>query len=268
MSVKRRRGIGMRKWLVAALKDVAKRQSAELTKPVSHTSIANEILRGKLPPISAYEKYKENGDCAKQGVSMQEELWLAVKEYSKERAKGEGDAKISCKIIVGKIPPVPEHCIEAGKRLARQREKERAGTVPAQKKSAAPKEPESPFAEWPLASPKSKKKPKKKAKKKKREKAFSKKALEKAENDIAKRVEEGSPELDGASGLPPGMSSREFLDVVQESQEEGILEARAEKKLGEDGRELSKGEPIGEQDSSKDREIKPDDDFYSGVFNM
>ena len=259
MSVKRRRGIGIRKWLIVALKDVAKSRSEHLGKPVSHTSVANKILRGKLPPISAYGKYKENGDCTKQGVSMPEELWLAIKEYSKEREKGEGDTKITCKIIVGKIRPIPEHCIEAGKRIARHREDDRA--KPPVKKTP---EPESPFAPW---SPDPK--PKEKAKKKAKKKAFSKGAIQKAEQEVAQRVEDGAPELDGSTGLPPGTSSREFLDTVQsDSQEEKILDDRTDRKLDEDGRVLSKGEPMGEHRGAKEREINPDAAHYGGVFKM
>ena len=127
MSVKRRRGIGFRKWLVVALKDYAKR--VKIVSPskgiVSHTTVTNRILRGKIPPIPSYEKYKDD-DRTKQGISMPEELWLALKAYGKQRGKDESDTQVACKIIVGKIPPIPKHCIEEGERLARQREADRA----------------------------------------------------------------------------------------------------------------------------------------------
>lgn len=117
MSTKRRRGIGIRRWLVSALKDYAKSNGVS-----SHTTAANKILRGKLAPISEYAKYKDGGDKTKRGVSMPEELWLAIKDYGKQRGNGESDAKVMCKILVGKIGPIPQKSIEEGKRLARERE--------------------------------------------------------------------------------------------------------------------------------------------------
>lgn len=266
MSVKRRRGIGIRKWLVAALKDYAKREGIS-----SHTSAANEILRGKIPPILSYERYREDGDCTKQGVSMPEELWLAIKEYAKERGEGENYTMIACKIIVGKIMPIPPHCIMEGERLARKREADRPEQSREKKKiekkaKLVEKKPKP--AEG--AKPAKKGSAKKRVKAKKEEKGiFSKEALEKAEKEIAKRDKGSAPDLPCATGLPPGMSSREFLDAVQdESQEEKILETRAERKIGEDGRVLSSGEPIDEREDSRDRKIKPDAAFYGGVFKM
>lgn len=131
MSTKRRRGIGIRRWLVSALKDYAKSNDIS-----SHTTAANKILRGKLAPLSEYAKYKDGGDETKQGVSMPEELWLAIKDYGKQRGNGESDAKVMCKILVGKIGPIPPKSIEEGKRLAREREAGRDPIESSKKKEA------------------------------------------------------------------------------------------------------------------------------------
>lgn len=120
VSTKRRRGIGLRRWLVSAMKHYAKREGVS-----AHTTIVNRILRGEMHPLPDYERYKEGGDETKQDVSMPEELWLAVKDYSHRRGKGESSGKIATRILVGLLEPIPLISIEEGKRQARVREAER-----------------------------------------------------------------------------------------------------------------------------------------------
>jgi len=195
MSLKRRRGIGMRTWLVAALKDCAKAEGIK-----SHTAVANKILQGKIGPIRSYEQYKEKFEHTKQGVSMPEELWLALKAYSKGRGKGESDTQVACKIIVGKIPSIPEECIQQGKREAREREADRA------------------------------------------------------------TLEPDPPKVEDAAVTATA--------EVDSKEEQKIVEKCSEEKKDENGRALSRGEPVDEEAGSSERKINPDDDFYGGVFNM
>lgn len=119
MGSKRRRGIGIRKWLVTALQEYAKKEGI-----ASHTAAFSLILRGQLAPLPEYEKYK-NGDNANQDVSMQEELLLALKDYCHQREKNESTTKVASKVLVGMIVPIPPQSIEEGMRLARIREAER-----------------------------------------------------------------------------------------------------------------------------------------------
>lgn len=244
MSFKRRRGIGIRKWLVSALKDYSKREDVP-----SHTAAVNRILRGKLAPIRDYEIYKNGGDNTKQGVSMPEELWLALKDYASFRGKGESYTKVACKILVGKIGPVPSRSIEEGKRLARLRESERAERlgIPIIESASEPKveaandahasvepEPAAPVVTTPatlsepVTDPKVEPKPKRKKKAKKAK--------------IAQRESEPS-------------------------QEEIILAEREDsERTDERGRPLSHGVPVAEK--ALEKKINPDDDSYGGVFNL
>lgn len=230
----------MRKWLVVALKDYAKREGVP-----SHTAAVNRILRGKLAPIRNYESYKEGGSDAKQGVSMTEELWLALKDYASRRGKGESYTKIACKILVGKIGCIPLVSIEEGKRLARIREDERAKKleIPLAESASEPKmqaandtrafiAPEPIAVAESVAEPVAESKIKPKSKKEKKRKA----------TEIAQTQSEPS-------------------------QEEIILAERewAEKK-DERGRPLSNGVPVAER--TLEKKINPDDDSYGGVFNL
>lgn len=137
MSVKRRRGIGIRKWLVAALRDHAKKEGLP-----THTAAANKILRGKTSPIKSYEQYKNGGDDTKQGVSMPESLWLALKAYREARGRGENDTQLACKIIVGKVESIPKRYIDEGEFQARDRESKRSTVNEPPKKKPEKKKPE------------------------------------------------------------------------------------------------------------------------------
>lgn len=229
MNPKRRRGVGIRKWLIAALKDYAKQQQEILSsqgksKKLSHTSVFNLILRGQLEPIRDYERYKEGGDDARKGVSMPEDLWLAVKDYGERRGKGESDTKVVCKILVGKIDPIPSESIEEGIRRAREREAVRAK--------------ESPQVQSDDSS---------------NEESGSRKSVKKRQKSITDK---------------PIIEVLESSQEEIQSQEEVIIQQREEvtKRSDERGRPLSQGVPVNERPLEK--KINPDDDSYGGIFNL
>ncbi len=115
MSEKRRRGIGIRKWLILAIQEYAKEHGLK-----SHTVTVSKILRGELKPIQSFEKYKNEKNDIKQGVSMQEELWLALKDYASNLH--DKDARVAHKILIGEIGPIPKGSLKEGEKLARKRE--------------------------------------------------------------------------------------------------------------------------------------------------
>lgn len=121
-TTKRRRGVGVKKWLIAALKE-----AAIMGGHKSHTQVANKIWTGKLGPLdSGCRKFKSEVESGSQGISMREAQWLALKVYAERRGEGESTSQIANKILVGKIEPLPKDCIDRGKSWAKEREGERA----------------------------------------------------------------------------------------------------------------------------------------------
>lgn len=137
-TAKRRRGIGIKKWIVAALKE---RASSEGLK--SHTQVAKKIWTGKLDPLNAdCRRFKSDFPDGSQGVSMREDLWLAIKVYAERRGKDESAQQVANKMLVGKADPIPADCIARGKEWTAEREKARVKegeSNPIPKKKAAPK---------------------------------------------------------------------------------------------------------------------------------
>ena len=120
-TTKRRRGVGVKKWLIAALKE-----AAEMGGHKSHTQVANKIWTGKLAPLDgSCRRFKSEVDSGSQGISMREAQWLALKVYAERRGEGESTSQIANKILVGKIEPLPKDCIDRGKSWAKEREDER-----------------------------------------------------------------------------------------------------------------------------------------------
>lgn len=91
----------------------------------SHTGVANDILRGKTPPLTP----PEVRGCGRQGISMSEALWLAVKAYAASEFPDDPYTSVADRILVGEVPPVPEVYIARGEAMAGAREEERAGTA-------------------------------------------------------------------------------------------------------------------------------------------
>lgn len=140
-TTKRRRGVGVKKWIIDALKE-----AAQMGGHKSHTQVANKIWAGKLAPldINICRRFKSESKYGSQGVSMREAQWLALKVYAEQRGEGENTSQIANKILVGVIGPIPDNCIDRGKTWAKEREEERAADekespTPKSKKKAAKK---------------------------------------------------------------------------------------------------------------------------------
>ena len=139
-TAKRRRGIGVKKWVVAALKERASSDGF-----ASHTQVANQIWQGLLSPLDAdCRRFKSDFPDGSKGVSMREELWLAIKAYADLRGKGESTQNVANKILVGKVDPIPYECIARGSEWAREREEVRIkdgerNPIPKKKATTKPK---------------------------------------------------------------------------------------------------------------------------------
>jgi len=144
-NAKRRRGIGVKKWILEALKDAVEKGGHK-----TPTELANKIWRGDTAPIEDAKRFKREGLQGSKGVSMREELWLALKVYAEERGKGESSQKVANMILVGRIPPLPHQCVARGSDWAREREQERIAKQllekeePKEKEEAPPREERNP----------------------------------------------------------------------------------------------------------------------------
>jgi len=114
-SVKRRRCINVDICTVDALRRYAEALGG------SHTGVATEIIRGKTPPLAP----PEMRGCGRQGISMSEALWFAIKAYTASEFPDDAYTAITDRILVGEIPPVPEVYIARGEAMAHSREIER-----------------------------------------------------------------------------------------------------------------------------------------------
>ena len=261
--VKRRRGIGIKSWIIEALTEYALEQSADLPpkKRLSHTTVANKIWRGRLKPIDRNRAHrcKENGGLKRKGVSMPEWLWLAIKAYAEQRGKGESNSLVASRILLGKIPPVPKDCVEAGERQAQLREGERephGGKEPPKRDRSSKAAREAQEAKREAEN--ELKKLEREAAKREREKKRAQRAEEKAARAAEKK--RAREENEAAKEAAKRKKKEEQNGAAQEELKEG--------KLDERGIPLSKGHPIDEEKDSKNRTVNPDDDFFGGVFNM
>lgn len=120
-SAKRRRGIGIKEWVVAALKERAAEGGCK-----SHTEVATKIWLGEASPLEkGCRKHKAEFPEGSKGVSMREEVWLALKVYADNREGDDSSQKVANMILVGKLPSLPHDCIVRGREWATERESER-----------------------------------------------------------------------------------------------------------------------------------------------
>jgi len=264
VNTKRRRGIGVKIWLIEALKEIADQEPAKGGR-VTPTSVANQIWKGKRDPIvlkRACRLKKESKEPhAKKGISTQEWLWLAIKEYGEMR--NESASKVAALMLVGKIPPVPAECIKVGKQKAMQREQERAlhgGKEPPSRRSGVSKERQEArrlAREAKEAAREQKRFEREKAKEDRRLARQAAKEEKKKEREAAKREKERQRKAKQKEKEEKKRSQRD-VTVTNEKEKE---------KVDERGYPLSKGQPFC-RDEDKDRKVNPNDDFFGGIFNM
>ena len=110
----------MKKWILEALKDAVLNGGYK-----TPTEVANKIWRGEISPVTDARRFKREDLKGSKGVSMREELWLALKVYAEKRGEGESSQKVANMVLVGKIPKIPDECMARGREWAREREQER-----------------------------------------------------------------------------------------------------------------------------------------------
>ena len=262
---KRRRGIGVKIWLIDALQEYAQGLPAsdkKKGKKPSHTTVANKIWQGKIDPVKPARAcwHKKRGEHSRKGVSMPEWLWLAIKAYAEKLDETWSHSMVAAKILLGRVPPVPKECIEIGLKQARERESEReahGGNEPPHRSAKGVNEARREEREAKKAQRQLEREAEKREKEKKRAQRAEEKAVRAAERKRAREGKEVAKRKE---------KEEQNGSAVSTEQEE--LKEWAGEKLDERGIPLSKGQPIDEEGESKNRIVNPDDDFFGGVFNM